>query len=65
MRDAMLASARNPLATHGAPVPARKPAARNSCCRRNVEQRTQDERAFVHARMRYGKVREADPATAI
>ena len=58
----MRTGARDPLAAHRAPVPARKSAARNCDRRRDVEQRTQDERAFVHARMRYDEVREADPA---
>ena len=61
----MRAGTSNPLAAHGAPVPVRKSAARNCDRRRDVEERTQDERAFVHARMRHDEVREADPAAAV
>jgi hypothetical protein len=40
-------------------------ARRDSDRRRDVEQRTQYERAFVHARMRDNEVRIADPAGAV
>lgn len=61
----MGAGARYPLAAHVMPVPARRSAARDPDRWRDVEQRTQYERAFVHARMRYDEMRKADPATAI
>jgi hypothetical protein len=61
----MRTGTRDPLPAHGAPVPVRKSTARNCDRRRDVEERTQDERAFVHTRMRYDEVREADPAAAV
>ena len=65
MREEMRAGTRDPLTAHGAPVPARKAAARESGCRSDVHQRAQDERAFVHARMRDDETWEPDPATSV